>query len=309
MCFSRTGPPCRSNRAKFSLMQILVNLIVLSALYCLICCGYVFIYRSSRVLNLAHGEFMALGGYFLFTVSLGIFSKPVPSFLLASAFSIALGFLVYFFLMRFMAGESVFAAVLVTIALGILLRGLMTLIWTSQIWYPLQYLQAQNASHEIVKGAVISTFGIVKVTVAVGLYLGLFFCLKFTRWGLRMRAVGEKPLLASQRGIGIHKYYALSWGIGAFSGGLAGMIQACDSGLDQGMFVIGLKAFPVVLVGGLDSLVGVIPGAVVVALAEILTIMYISPQASEAAPFFVLILMLLVRPWGLFGTKEELERV
>jgi len=290
-------------------MQILVNLIVLSALYCLICCGYVFIYRSSRVLNLAHGEFMALGGYFLFTVSLGIFSKPVPSFLLASAFSIALGFLVYFFLMRFMAGESVFAAVLVTIALGILLRGLMTLIWTSQIWYPLQYLQAQNASHEIVKGAVISTFGIVKVTVAVGLYLGLFFCLKFTRWGLRMRAVGEKPLLASQRGIGIHKYYALSWGIGAFSGGLAGMIQACDSGLDQGMFVIGLKAFPVVLVGGLDSLVGVIPGAVVVALAEILTIMYISPQASEAAPFFVLILMLLVRPWGLFGTKEELERV
>ena len=290
-------------------MQILVNLIVLSALYSLICCGYVLIYRSSRVLNLAHGEFMALGGYFIFTVSLGIFSSPVPSFVLACIFSIALGFLVYLFLMRFMAGESIFAAVLVTVALGILLRGVMTLIWTSQLLHPLQYLQVQNASHEIVKGAVISTFGIVKVVAAVCLYLGLFFCLKFTKWGLRMRAVGEKPLLASQRGIGLHRYYALSWGIGAFSGGLAGMIQACDSGLDPGMFVIGLKAFPVVLVGGLDSLIGVIPGAFVVALAEILTIMYISPQASETAPFFVLLLMLLFRPWGLFGTKEELERV
>jgi branched-chain amino acid transport system permease protein len=290
-------------------MQVIVNLVVLSALYSLICCGYVFIYRSSRILNLAHGEFMALGGYFLFTVSLGIFSRPLPSFFLACVFSIALGFLVYFLLMKFMAGESIFAAVLVTVALGILLRGLITLIWTSQLWHPLQYLHMQNASHEIIKGAVISTFGIVKVVAAVCLYLGLFFCLKFTRWGLRMRAVGENPLLASQRGIGLHRYYALSWGIGAFTGGLAGMIQACDSGLDPGVFVVGLKAFPVVLVGGLDSLIGVIPGAFVVALAEILTIMYVSPQASEVAPFFVLLLMLLFRPWGLFGTKEELERV
>jgi branched-chain amino acid transport system permease protein len=290
-------------------MQLIVNLFVLSALYCLICCGYVLIYRTSRVLNLAHGEFMALGGYFLFTVSSGLFSRPIPSFLLTCVLSIAFGFFVYFFLMRFMTGESIFAAVLVTIALGILLRGLISLIWTSQLWYPLQYLQMQNASHQIIRGAVISTFGIMKVLSAVGLYLGLFFCLKFTKWGLRMRAVGEKPLLASQRGIGLHRYYALSWGIGAFSGGLAGMTQACDSGLDQGMFVIGLKAIPVVLVGGLDSLIGVIPGAFVVALAEILTIMYISPQASETAPFFVLLLMLLFRPWGLFGTKEELERV
>jgi len=290
-------------------MQNIVNLIVLSSLYCLICCGYVLIYRSSRVLNLAHGEFMALGGYFLFTVSLSIFSDPIPSFLLSFILSLALGFLVYLFLMRFMAGESVFAAVLVTIALGILLRGLITLIWTSQFWYPLKYLGMQNVSHQIVKGAVISTFGIIKIVSTILLYLGLFFCLKFTKWGQKMRAVGEKPLLASQRGIALHKYYALSWGIGAFSGGLAGMIQACDSGLDPGMFVIGLKAFPVVLVGGLDSFIGVIPGAFTVALAEILTINYISPQASEVAPFFVLLLMLLIRPWGLFGTKEELERV
>lgn len=290
-------------------MQNAVNLIVLSSLYSLICCGYVLIYRASRVLNLAHGEFMALGGYFLFTVSISLFSNPVSSFILSFIFSLALGFLVYIFLMRFMAGESIFSAVLVTIALGILLRGLITLIWTSQIWYPLKYLGIKNVSYQIIEGAVISTFGIIKIISAILLYLSLFFCLKFTKWGMKMRAIGEKPLLASQRGISLHKYYALSWGIGAFSGGIAGMIQACDSGLDPGMFLIGLKAFPVVLVGGLDSFIGVIPGALAVSLAEILTINYISPQASDVAPFFVLLLILLIRPWGLFGTKEELERV
>ncbi len=290
-------------------MQNIANLVVLSSLYCLIGLGYVFIYRSSRILNLAHGEFMALGGYFLFTVSLNLFSNPIPSFIISFIFSIGLGLIVYFILMKYMAGESIFAAVLVTIALGILLRGLITLTWTSQIWYPLKYLALQNVSHQIIKGAVISTFGIIKIISAFLLFLSLFLCLKFTKWGQRMRAVGEKPLLSSQRGIELHKYYAISWGIGAFTGGLAGMIQACDSGLDPGMSLIGLKAFPVVLVGGLDSFIGIIPGAFTVALAEIITINYVSPQASDVAPFFVLLLMLLIRPWGFFGTKEELERV
>ena len=290
-------------------MQVIVNLVVLASLYCLICIGYVLIYRSSRVLNLAHGEFMTLGGYFVFTLSFAVFQHPVPSFLFAFLSSLLLGLIVYFLLMRFMAGESIFAAVLVTVALGIFLRGIMTLVWTSQLWHPLQYMGIKNTSHLLFGGAAISSFGILKIVSAVILFAFLFFSLKFTRWGLRMRAVGENPLLAAQRGISLHKYYALSWGIGAFSAGLAGIMQSCDSGLDPNMFVIGLKAFPVVLVGGLDSLMGVIPGAFVVAAAEILAINYISPQASEAAPFAVLLFMLIIRPWGLFGTKEELERV
>jgi branched-chain amino acid transport system permease protein len=288
--------------------QFVTNVVVLASLYSLICCGYVLIYRVSRVLNLAHGELMAMGGYFLFTAAIGI-NVYVPSFLLASIFSLALGFIVYFVLMRFMAGESVISAVLVTIALGILLRGLITLIWTSQTWHPLEQMGMQNRPHQFMGGVVVSTFSIISILSAVFLYLSLFLCFKFTRWGLRMRAVGENPLLASQRGIPLHKFYAISWGIAAFSGGLAGMIRACESGLDPGMVIIGLKAFPVVMVGGLDSLAGVIPASLIVAFAEILAINYISPQSSEAAPFIVLLTMLLIRPWGLFGTKEELERV
>jgi len=290
-------------------MQIVINTIVLASLYSLIGCGFVLIYRASRVVNLAQGELMAMGGYFLFTVAMSLFKEPIASFIVASIFSLALGFMIYLFLMRFMAGESVFAAILSTIALGILLRGLITLIWTSQLWHPLEKMGIANASHALLGDAVISTFGIVTVLGAFFLYGGLFLCLKFTRWGLRMQAVGENPLLASRRGIKLHNYYALSWGIAAFTGGFAGMIQSCDAILEPGMVAIGLKTFPVVLVGGLDSLVGVIPGAFIVAIAEVVAINYVSPQASEAAPFVVLLAMLLIRPWGLFGTKEELERV
>ena len=117
-------------------MQIAVNVIVLASLYCLVCCGYVLVYRSSRVLNLAHGELMTLGAYFLLTVIMAFPGNPLVSFMIAAGLSLLLGLAVYFFLMRFMTGESVFAAVLVTISLGILLRGVVTLIWTSQSWHP-----------------------------------------------------------------------------------------------------------------------------------------------------------------------------
>ena len=289
-------------------MQVAVNVLVIASLYCLICCGYVLVYRSSRVLNLAHGEIMTLGGYFLLSVAVAMPGHPVLSMVLALGLSLLLGLGVYFFLMRFMTGESVFSAVLVTIALGILLRGLMTLIWTSQSWHPLQEMGIRNGSFALPGGAALSFFGLAAIVSAIVLFAGLFLCLKYTRWGLRMRAVGENPLLAAQRGIHLHLYYGLSWAIAAFTAGVAGTIMACDSGLYPSMFVIALMAFPVVLVGGLDSLVGVIPGALVVSIAQVAAISY-SPQASEVAPFLVLLGILLIRPWGLFGTKEDWERV
>lgn len=200
-------------------MQIAVNVIVLASLYCLVCCGYVLVYRSSRVLNLAHGELMTLGAYFLLTVIMMIPGNSLLALLIAAGLSLLLGLAVYFFLMRFMTGESVFAAVLVTISLGILLRGVVTLIWTAQSWHPLQFMGIENASHRLPGGGVISTFGIVGVASTIIAYAALFLCLKFTRWGLRMRAVGENPLLAAQRGINIHTVLCFCVGNSGFDSG------------------------------------------------------------------------------------------
>ena len=116
-------------------------------------------------------------------------------------------------------------------------------------------------------------------------------------------------MLAAQRGIGLHGIYALAWGLATFTGGLAGMLIACDAGLESTLVIIGLKAFPAALVGGLDSLVGAVLGSLVVASAEVLLINYVDPLLSDVIPFVVLLAMLVVRPWGLLGTREELDRV
>lgn len=290
-------------------MQLVVNIVVLAAIYALIACGYVLIYRVSRVLNLAHGELMMLGAYLLLTTASAFSGNAFAAIAAAIVLSLLVGVLVYLLLMRKMAGEMVLAAVLTTVALGILLRGLMALFWSAQQQYPGEKLGLTNPALVLPGGGRISTFAAAIVFATALVYGGLFLFLQFGRWGVRMRAVGQNPLLAAQRGIRLHAVYALAWGLSTLTGSLAGMLLALNSGLTSSMAIIGLKAFPAALVGGLDSLVGALLGAVIVGAAEVLSIQYIDPLLSDVVPFLVLIAALIVRPWGLFGTREELDRV
>ncbi len=290
-------------------MQLAVNIMVLAAIYALIACGYVLIYRVSRVLNLAHGELMMLGAYLLLTVGSTFSGHPYMAIVAAVVLSACVGVLVYVFLMRKMTGEMVLAAVLTTIALGILVRGLVVLIWSAQVQHPIKSLGFINDSFVVPGGARISTFAALIVLTTAIVYGSLFVFLRFGRWGVRMRAAGQNPLLAAQRGINLHAIYALAWGLSTLTGSLAGMLMALDSGLDATMIIIGLKAFPAALVGGLDSLLGALVGALIVATAEVLLIHYVDPLLADVVPFVVLIAMLFARPWGLFGTREELDRV
>jgi branched-chain amino acid transport system permease protein len=290
-------------------VQLIVNIVVLAAIYALISCGYVLIYRVSRVLNLAHGELMMLGAYLLMTTASLFSGNLLSAFAAALLLSLTVGVLVYVFLMRKLTGEMVLAAVLTTIALGILLRGLMVLIWSAQQQYPAQALRLANPGIELFGGARISTFAAILVVTTAATYAALFLFLRFGRWGMRMRAAGQNPLLAAQRGINLHAIYALAWSLSTLTGAIAGMLIALDSGLSSTMVIIGLKAFPAALVGGLDSLVGALVGSLIVGGAEVLLIHYVDPLLSDVVPFLVLIAMLVVRPWGLFGTREELDRV
>jgi branched-chain amino acid transport system permease protein len=228
---------------------------------------------------------------------------------MAAVLAAVIGILVYVLLMRRMTGESVLAAVLVTIALGILVRGLTVLIWSTQERHPLHVLGWSNASLAIADSARISAVGLAFVLVTAAVYGALYIFLRHTQWGIRMRAAGQNPLLAAQRGINLHAIYALAWALATFTAGIAGMLVACDNALDQTMVTIGLKAFPAALVGGLDSLAGALIGSLIVSAAEVLLIHYIDPLLSEVVPFAILVAMLIVRPWGLFGSREELDRV
>ena len=289
-------------------MQLAVNLLVLASIYALISCGYVLIYRTSRVLSLAHGELMMLGAYGLFATASLFAGRPLVAIAVSVLLSLVVGVLVYAVLMRRMTGEAVLAAVLTTIALGILLRGAMVLVWGAQEQHPMQALGFLNTSIAV-GSARISAAGLGLVIATACVYGALWAFLRYSVWGLRMRAAGQNPLLAAQRGIGLHGIYALAWGLATLTAGIAGMLIACDSALSQTMVVIGLKAFPAALVGGLDSLLGALLGSLIVAGAEVLLIHYVDPLLSDVVPFVVLLAMLIVRPWGLFGSREELDRV
>jgi branched-chain amino acid transport system permease protein len=290
-------------------LQLVANIVVLAAIYALVSTGYVLIYRVSRVLNLAHGELMMIGAYLLVATAGAFSGNPLLAIALAAAGGLVMGMVVYAVLMRWLTGEAVLAAVLITIALSILLRGLSILIWTTQQYYPGATFGWHNPPVRIAPGVQISAASLAIVLLTVIVYAGLFIFLQFTRWGVRMRAAGQNPLLAEQRGIRLHGVYAFAWGLSTFTASLAGMLLSLDSGVESTMATIGLKAFPAALVGGLDSLLGAAIGALIVATAEIAAIQYVNPLLSDVVPFIVLLIVLAIRPWGLFGSREQLDRV
>src|SRR2546427_584295 len=234
--------------------QALATTLVVASLYALLGAGYVLVYRASRVLNLAQGDLLTLGGYFLFATAATFPGAPVLALPLAAALSALTGVLVYVALMRPMAGHPVFAAVLVAGALGILLRAGIGLVFTDRPRPPLQKPRLSNPPRPLAGGAVVSTFDLVMVGAAVALFAALFVFLKVSPLGIRMRAAGERALLASQRGINFHGVFALSWALAAFAGGLAGMIYSSNVRLEPSLGILGLRAFAVALVGGLDRL-------------------------------------------------------
>ena len=154
-------------------MQLAVNIVVLASIYALISCGYVLIYRVSRVLSLAHGELMLLGAYGLYSTASLFSGSPALAVAMALVLATMIGLLVYALLMRRMTGESVLAAVLVTIALGILVRGLTVLVWSTQEQHPLNVLGWPNASLPVGHSARISAVGLAFVLVTAAVASGV----------------------------------------------------------------------------------------------------------------------------------------
>lgn len=290
-------------------MQFWINVIVLASTYALLAAGYVLIYRASRVLNLAHGELMMLAAYIAFTFATLLPKQPMLVIPLTLVVAAIVGGGIYYLFIRPMAGRPLFTAVLVTVALGIVIQGLVVLVWTPRPQYLAVLLGIENRSHQLAPGGAISTLDIASVFVALALFAALAIFFRYTRIGLLMRAAAENPLLLAQRGIDFHRLFAAAWGLAIGSAAIAGILYTTTNRLEGTVALIGLQAFPVALVGGLGSLGGALPAALIVAFAQVAAIQYVDPLLSNVAPFILLLLALLLRPWGLFGAPEELERV
>jgi branched-chain amino acid transport system permease protein len=220
-----------------------------------------------------------------------------------------LGVLVYWVLVRPMAGRPPTSAVLLTVAVGIMLQGLVVLIWTPRVQYPAALLGIVDKPIRVVPGAVISSLGGLGILTCLGALLALVVFFRRSRLGVQMLAAAENPLLVAQRGVNVHRLISLAWGLAAISAALAGVLYSSANRLEASMALVGLKAFSAAMVGGMGSLAGVLPGAVLVAMAEVAAVQFVNPQLGEAVPFLLLLIVLLVRPWGLYGNPEQIARV
>jgi branched-chain amino acid transport system permease protein len=288
---------------------VIADIVVLASIYALLALGYVIVYRTSRVLNFAHGDVFMVGGYLTFAMVSALSLTPMLALPTSFVGGAVVGILVYAVLMAPMAGHSVFAAVLVTIGLGIVIRGATLIGFGGQIIYPGRVLGVTNEPVTLFGGFVLTSLEIYIVASAVVLVASLLAFFRYSSVGIRMRAASEDSGLAAYRGTNIHLLFALAWGIATAIAMYTSALYSFSQQLNPTLSEVGLRGLAVALVGGMDSIKGTIPAALLIAALEIATQRYVSAQASEAVPFFMLVIVLLARPWGFLGTKEAIDRI
>jgi branched-chain amino acid transport system permease protein len=292
------------------LLQLVLNGIVSGSIYSLVALGFVVIYKSTSVLNFAQGEFMMLGAYVCLSLAVQYQLPFAIAFVLTMAFMGVLGILTERLILRPMIGEPVISLIMVTLGLSALLKAIVQAIWGTDLRpfpniFPVEPVQI---------GPLPVSQGYLYGTACVAILLLLFsLFFKFTRSGIAMRATAFSQQVALSMGISVKRIFALSWSIAAVVSAIGGVLLAgVRGGLDSALALFGLKVIPVVILGGLDSVGGAILGGLVMGVLENLAGGYLDPLvgggAKEVAPFIVLVLILSVRPYGLFG-KVKIERV
>ncbi|MFP4086765.1 MAG: branched-chain amino acid ABC transporter permease [Desulfobacteraceae bacterium] len=291
------------------LLQVIVTGLATGGLYGLIALGFVLIYKATSVLNLAMGEFMTLGAFVCFTVLTQIKAPFYLALILTLVAAILLGFIVERLILRPLIGEPIISAIMVTIGLGVILKGLIYMVWTPtfrnfpEIFPP----KPLNLGFAVVPSGL--WWGFFFAIIGMLIFLLIF---KFSRTGVAMRAVASDQQAALSMGISVRWVFALAWCFGAMASVIGGIVIGNISGISVYMGDIGLKVLAVIILGGLDSIGGAILGGFIIGILENLTGLYIDPLigggTKNVAPFFMLVFILMIRPYGLFG-KKIIERV
>lgn len=288
-------------------IQLFVNGLSIGFLYSLAALGFVMIFKSSSVLNFAHGELLAIGA-FLFLVLASWAKLPIiVAFILTLVGSFSLGFVIERFFLRPLIGEALIQVIMLTVGLAAMFKGMMLFIFGGDIHsYPAFLPDALS-----IKWGAVNVPSVYVATFIIGIiFLLLFgFFFKYSSQGIYMRSVADNQLAALSLGVHVKRVFALSWAIAALVAAMSGIVLGIINGINvHELSAIGLKVFPVVILGGLDSIGGAILGGIIIGLLETFTGGYISTSLREVVPYIVLIFILLIRPYGLFGLVE-IERV
>ncbi|MCJ7596350.1 MAG: branched-chain amino acid ABC transporter permease [Desulfobacterales bacterium] len=288
-------------------LYLLVNGISLGLLYALSALGFVMIFKSSSVLNLAHGELLAIGAYVFLLFSSWANLPILLAFALTLIGTFALGFIVERLFLRPLIGENLIQVIMMTLGLGIMFKGLLLFIFGGDIHSYPDFLP-EGLSMRL--GAIeIPSVNVATLIIGVIFLIifGLFF--KYSSQGIYMRSVADNQAAALSLGVHVRKVFAMSWAIAFIVAAISGIVLGIINGVTvHSLSAIGLKVFPVVILGGLDSIGGAILGGIIIGLLETFTGGYVSTSLREIIPYIVLVFILMVKPYGLFGLVE-IERV
>lgn len=287
--------------------QILINGLSIGFLYALAALGFVMIFKSSSVLNFAHGGLMAIGAFLFLVLSTWARLPIWLAFMLTLVGSFSLGFIIERFFLRPLIGEALIEVIMLTLGLFIMFRGLLLFIFGGDLYSYREFLPPALTLH--VGGVEVA--GVYVATFIIGLiFLGLFgFFFKYSSQGIYMRSVADNQPAAMALGVHVRRVFALSWAIAALVCAMSGIVLGIINGINvHEVSDIGIKVFPVVILGGLDSIGGAILGGIIIGLLETFTGGYISTSLREVVPYIVLIFILMIKPYGLFGLVE-IERV
>ena len=291
-------------------LQLVVTGLALGMVYALVAIGFVIILKCSNAFNIAQGHFVLIGGYLGYTF-LVPFGLPIwASLILAIAVAVVLGLLIERLAIRPLVGQPELAMIMMTIALATVLEGLATLIWGGEYKTYHGVLPTITLKLGSISVPPESLIGLIVSVIAVALLMLLF---RYTKIGLAMRATAEDLQVVQSVGIRATTVYAVSWIIASVVGVIGGILLGGVSGVMIPLAEIGLKAFAVVLLGGVNSVGGAILAGIILGMLENVAAGYLDPLLpggglAQIFPFIVMIIVLIFRPYGLFGLAR-IERI
>lgn len=275
------------------------------ALYALTAVAFVVIYKATRVINLAMGEMLMFGAYLFFGFGAGMALPVWLALVLALLGGALLGLGLERIVIRPLLGENPISVFMVTIGLSSVLVGLVEIIWTATPRSLPDFLPSDPIFIGDAFVAPKTFWSFVIAAVVIGVFLVLF---RFWRGGVALRATASDQGAAYAMGINVPAVYSLSWGLAGMLAAGAGILLGSVAGISSEMGVFGLTVLVVVIVGGLDSVLGALVAGLFIGWVESLAGVYLGGEYEHLVTFIILMVVLLLRPWGLFGTRE-IERL
>jgi branched-chain amino acid transport system permease protein len=285
------------------LSQVITSTLFSGALYVLVGTGFVILYRATGVMNFAQGGFMVLGSYLFYTFAVTTHWGLVPGLFTGVVASALIGGLIFGVIFRRMTAASTFVIVIATFGLNIVVVAAVQLIWGSDIRSLPEYLNQSPHFHVLGLGfSDLLIFTVVVVIVVVGL---LELLLRATRVGVQMRAVASNVLLATFSNLRASRASALAWALAASCATIGGVCYSMQSAVDPASLQnLGILTFAPLLLGGLDSVLGVLVGGILVAFVQSLVSVWFGGEWSVVVSYLTILLVLLVRPQGIFGSTK-----